>query len=110
MGAAREAMEWGGATQNVATPLVGVVGVGRGEPHPQQRIQRVQPLEHPYNRGNEHEVAQQPSAPAPMIQVTIGRIEVRATPPPAPHSQPRRSGPAVMGLDEYLSQRARGGY
>jgi len=42
--------------------------------------------------------------------VTIGRIEVRATPPPAPQSQPKRSGPAVMGLEEYLNQRAKGGY
>jgi hypothetical protein len=48
--------------------------------------------------------------PVPTIQVTIGRIEVRATPPPAPRSQPRRSEPAVMGLEEYLKQRAKGGY
>jgi hypothetical protein len=110
MEAAREAMEWGGERRNVATPLVGVVGVGRGEPHPQQRIQRVQPLDHPYNRGNEHEYAQQSSAPEPTIQVTIGRIEVRAMPPANPRPQPRRAEPPVMGLEEYLNQRAKGGY
>jgi hypothetical protein len=46
--------------------------------------------------------------PAPTIQVTIGRIEVRATPPPAP-PQKQRSAPPVMSLDEYLRQRARRG-
>jgi hypothetical protein len=46
--------------------------------------------------------------PAPIIQVTIGRIEVRATPPLShPRSQPR-SEPTVMGLDDYLRQRAKG--
>jgi hypothetical protein len=44
----------------------------------------------------------------PTIQVTIGRVEVRATPlPPAP--QKPRSGPPVMTLDEYLRQRTQGG-
>ena len=47
--------------------------------------------------------------PAPTIQVTIGRIEVRATPPPAPPPQRQRSASPVMSLDEYLRQRARGG-
>ena len=46
--------------------------------------------------------------PVPTIQVTIGRIEVRATPPPAP-PQNRRPAPAVMSLDEYLNGQARGG-
>lgn len=46
--------------------------------------------------------------PAPTIQVTIGRIEVRATPPSA-LPQSKRLTPPVMSLDEYLSQRAREG-
>jgi len=45
--------------------------------------------------------------PTPTIQVTIGRIEVRATPPPSTPSKPR-STPAVMGLNDYLRQRAKG--
>lgn len=52
-----------------------------------------------------------PPAPAPAaaqleptIQVTIGRIEVRATPPAQPPKQ--RSEPPVMSLDEYLRQRS----
>jgi hypothetical protein len=39
--------------------------------------------------------------PAPTIQVTIGRIEVRATPSSASPPQPRRSIPP-MSLEEYL--------
>jgi len=42
--------------------------------------------------------------PAPTIQVTIGRIEVRATPPPVPPPK-QRSTPLVMSLDDYLRQR-----
>jgi hypothetical protein len=49
--------------------------------------------------------------PAPVIRVSIGRVEVRATVGPAPPKVPRgRAPPAskVMSLDEYLSQRAKG--
>jgi hypothetical protein len=50
-------------------------------------------------------------SPAPTIRVTIGRVEVRATRPPAPQ-QPRverqRPRPALT-LDEYLKQRNEGG-
>lgn len=46
---------------------------------------------------------------APTIQVTIGRIEVRATPPPTQRTQPRRSEQPVMSLDEYLNERDKSG-
>ncbi|GAC1346973.1 MAG: hypothetical protein NVSMB27_11500 [Ktedonobacteraceae bacterium] len=52
---------------------------------------------------------QEIAVPSPAIQVTIGRIEVRAIPPPASRSQ-QRTGPHVMSLDEYLNQPARGGH
>jgi len=45
--------------------------------------------------------------PAPTIQVTIGRIEVRATPPPTPARRPRTE-PTSTTLDEYLKRRASG--
>ncbi len=48
---------------------------------------------------------------APTIQVTIGRIEVRATPPPPlppMQSQAQDTTPSVMSLDQYLHQRAKG--
>ncbi|OKH52970.1 hypothetical protein NIES2101_12860 [Calothrix sp. HK-06] len=46
------------------------------------------------------------SEAAPTIQVTIGRIEVRATTPAtvSPSTKPKEK-PAVMSLEEYLSQR-----
>ncbi len=45
--------------------------------------------------------------PQPVIRVTIGRIEVRATPPPpVPAPQPRAPRPApALSLQEYLEQR-----
>jgi hypothetical protein len=43
--------------------------------------------------------------PEPTIQVTIGRIEVRATPPAQPPPK-QRSAPPVMSLEEYLRQRS----
>ena len=57
----------------------------------------------------EAQLIEQP-APAPTIQVTIGRIEVRATPPPpAPSQSQQRSTPTIMSLDQYLQQRSKGG-
>jgi hypothetical protein len=46
----------------------------------------------------------------PIVNVTIGRIEVRADPPQIPKQRERRAKPTgVMSLDEYLSQRIMGG-
>ena len=42
---------------------------------------------------------------AESIQVTIGRIDVRATRTAAPVAPPQRPRPAPMGLDEYLRRR-----
>jgi hypothetical protein len=50
-----------------------------------------------------------PAEPTPTIQVTIGRVEIRATSPPVPAPKKQRPKPAVMSLDEYLRQRANGG-
>jgi hypothetical protein len=49
----------------------------------------------------------------PTVQVTIGRVEVRATPAPAQSASDggaRTSTSPVMSLDDYLQQRARGGH
>jgi hypothetical protein len=52
-----------------------------------------------------------PQEPPPVINVTIGRIEVRATSASSatttPHSRP--SAKLVMSLDEYLRRRTKGG-
>lgn len=47
--------------------------------------------------------------PSSTIQVTIGRIEVRAIPPPAPLPKAKKPQPAPLSLAEYLRQRANGG-
>jgi hypothetical protein len=49
-----------------------------------------------------------PPTPTPTIHVTIGRIEVRATTNAAPAAQKPRAEPAMMSLDDYLTQRAGG--
>jgi hypothetical protein len=43
---------------------------------------------------------------APVIRVTIGRIEVRAVAPPAP-PEPRRAPPPALSLEEYLRRGGR---
>jgi hypothetical protein len=47
----------------------------------------------------------------PAIQVTIGRVEVRAVtvPPTSAHKQQQSDRPPAMSLDEYLRQQERGG-
>lgn len=44
-------------------------------------------------------------APPPTVEVHIGRIEVRATPPPAKPLAAKKQRTAVMSLDDYLRQR-----
>jgi hypothetical protein len=46
----------------------------------------------------------------PSINVTIGRVEIRAQPPTVSRTPPKNSNsPKLMGLDDYLRQRAQGG-
>jgi hypothetical protein len=75
------------------------------------RVERIQPglressVRARAAREDAPQMTQQP--PAPTIQVTIGRIEVRAEPP---QPLPRRATPAAprLTLDEYLRQRSGG--
>ncbi len=50
-------------------------------------------------------------SPEPDIQVTIGRVEVRAVtaPPTSAHTHQQSDRPPAMSLDEYLRQQERGG-
>jgi len=60
-----------------------------------------------------HHWTQNEKPAAPTIQVTIGRIEVRATTTPTQNTTtpPRKqAAPSVMSLDDYLNQRAKGGH
>ncbi|HEX6045669.1 MAG TPA: hypothetical protein VFZ22_14345, partial [Pyrinomonadaceae bacterium] len=45
--------------------------------------------------------------PETVVNVAIGRIEVRATPATTPRRE-RPSGPKIMTLDDYVQQRSRG--
>ena len=47
--------------------------------------------------------------PAPVINVTIGRIEVKAMPPATAPPRPRQSAAPLMSLDEYMRRRKTGG-
>lgn len=49
------------------------------------------------------------SAPSPTIQVTIGRLEVRATAPAANLPRAKTKKEPAMSLDTYLQRRAEGG-
>ena len=44
---------------------------------------------------------------APIVRVTIGRVEVRAIHPPAPAPKPARPAAPKLSLDEYLRGRKR---
>ena len=51
----------------------------------------------------------EPPPPRPTVQITIGRLEVRAAPSPAPPPpRPAPPEPRPMGLAEYLSRRSGG--
>ncbi|HEX2209176.1 MAG TPA: hypothetical protein VHG93_15960, partial [Longimicrobium sp.] len=52
-------------------------------------------------------VAEEAEAPAPVIEVSIGRIEVRATQAPASPAPVRRA-PSTLSLDDYLQRRGGG--
>ncbi|MCW8084281.1 hypothetical protein [Sabulicella glaciei] len=49
----------------------------------------------------------QPPAPA-IVQVTIGRVEVRGGPPASPRAAPPRPREPRLGLDDYLRRREQG--
>jgi hypothetical protein len=61
--------------------------------------------------GTDRQARRAPAAPAePAVQVTIGRIEVRAEAVPPVRRPSKKGRPAgVMSLDEYLKLRSNGG-
>lgn len=99
-------------TERVVTPAESLPTVPpRLEPPPTtiQSSDIVQPQVRPYVKPVAPVLAQPPiSEPTPVIQITIGRIEVRATPPSTP-PQKQRTAPPVMNLEEYLRHRTKGG-
>lgn len=55
-------------------------------------------------------VRRRPEPAEPDVHISIGRVEIKAVPAPAPATPPRpgRSRLPVLGLDEYLKERAGG--
>jgi len=68
----------------------------------------IQPLVKPYEEPPSQDLAKPAEMPkaTPTIHVTIGRVEVRATPSPSPTQKGQRTRTPIMSLDEYLHQRA----
>lgn len=78
--------------------LLSLAGQAAMQPPP-----RIHPEDLPSSR--------QPAPVEKTINVTIGRVEVKATREPAPvrRAAPSQAGSSVMSLDDYLKQRAAGG-
>jgi hypothetical protein len=92
---------------NAATPIaIAPLNSGISSPTPTSR-QSPGVLQSVLARLSEPRHEAEPS-PAPTVNVTIGRIEVRATPAP-PASAPKPRSTPVMTLEEYLQRRATGG-
>jgi hypothetical protein len=62
-----------------------------------------------HTRDVRDEAVTDPPSQETVINVAIGRIEVRATSAPAAKRERQTSGPKVMNLDDYMQQRSRGG-
>jgi hypothetical protein len=58
----------------------------------------------PPRRAERGQAAAMPPSSPPTIEVTIGRVEVRAVHPPAPVARPKAAAPAApsLSLEEYL--------
>jgi hypothetical protein len=87
----RVAIDLPGVPRNAG--VAAMVPVSRGKMTPSFRTKETMPVQ---------------SSPDPTIQVTIGRIEVRATTPAVP-PQKQWSVPKTMSLDEYLGKHRGGG-
>jgi hypothetical protein len=88
-----------GPSRPAAQAVAPLPVVARGRPPAPSAVARARAMP---------EISRRPRiAPAAetTVQVSIGRIEVRAVAAPAPRSRPAKK-PAVMALDEYLRSRA----
>lgn len=69
--------------------------------HPEQ----IKPFIPANGRPVNHQPPVTPPEPAPTVQITIGRIEVRATPPPPAKAAQKQPRTPVLSLEDYLRQR-----
>lgn len=57
--------------------------------------------------GRTAQTMQPPASPEPVVHVSIGRLEVRATPSPGKSAAHRRDAPPSSPMDDYLRQRGK---
>ena len=72
-------------------------------PRPIQPQRQIQPR----RRKDFSPVEQRSSTSAPIIRVTIGRVEVRGIHSPAPAPKPAKPAPPKLSLEDYLRKRGR---
>jgi hypothetical protein len=72
-----------------------------------EAFSKTRPIQ-PRHRKDLSPVEQRSSTSAPVIRVTIGRVEVRAIHPPAPAPKPAKPAPPKLSLEDYLGKRERG--
>ena len=83
------------------------IGVQPTPPHAQS-VASTPSIIQPARRATPATIAPQPAASTPTIHVTIGRIEVRATPPPSRQTQSKSAPVPTISLDDYLRGRSGG--
>ncbi|MBX3057990.1 MAG: hypothetical protein KF770_16105 [Anaerolineae bacterium] len=93
-------------------PPVAAAPVGVPEPASQPttdpaaiRPEQIKPFIPANGRAPHHPPPVTPPEPAPTVHITIGRIEVRATPPPPAKAAQKQPRTPVLSLDDYLRQR-----
>lgn len=98
-------------TTRPISAFVPAEGIESGELRAQPKsAAAIRPVVSPAPPFSAHHKREPAVASAPSIQVTIGRVEVRAAPPPASsRARPRPNQAPIMSLEEYLRQRAAGG-
>lgn len=76
----------------------------------QQSVTQIMPATGRLNAASPHTIiAREPIIAPPTIQVTIGRIEIRATPPPEKsQARPPRPVAPKLSLEDYLKSRSGG--
>ncbi len=69
------------------------------------RPEHIRPFTPANGRSANHQLPGTQPEPATTVQITIGRIEVRATPPPPAKVEQKQLRTPVLSLDDYLRQR-----
>jgi hypothetical protein len=94
------------SNQEITSSFTTLIPKPQSQPVALPATRKSRPIQPMVQPPDETEPAAQP--PETVINVAIGRIEVRATPAPNPKRERQSQGPKVMTLDDYVQQRSRG--